>query len=546
MNKKSIYVASMISLSLTTALAGCSESKPSAGTAANGDASKAKKTVSLSMYDRGNIPPEVGTIENNLWTKWIQEKTNMNITFSPVPRGESVQKFNTLFASGSAPNLIQEYDGVFRNQLYNQKQIIPIDDMINKYSTVYKEQLTKFPLLKKLGVKDDGKLYEFGRVLGYVPYHYVLVREDWLKKLNLKAPETTEDLFQIAKAFANQDPDGNGKKDTYGLNLSTTLPGNDLWVDYMFQNTTWVLQDGKWVKDWDRVKAATEFKKKLFDEGIIDKDYLTDKNGKKAQQDFVQGKTGIYGTGGGIRGFYSSAYETLKKNVPDAKLIAIPLPKSSFGQFTPPFNPPVQMTSVVNTSTKDQEAVMKLVDFLSSPDMIKASYFGQEGVHYKLENGKETIINADKNKKEVDWLSDLRMIGGQYLYNEFDTQIKSFDTSKPVEKEFVDLMNEVYKIYINKERPLSNITLGGYMPQLPSDMDFINKTLNDATNPIKDLYNKAIVSGSGYSVEQADQEAKSLWKKSDGDKLEKWYQDWYGKNKDQLVTQKDLFDMNFK
>lgn len=97
------------------------------------------------------------------------------------------------------------------------------------------------------------------------------------------------------------------------MNLSTTNPGNDLWVDYIFQNTTWILQDGKWVKDWDRLKAATEFKKKLFDEGIIDKDFLTDKNGKKAQQDFVQGKTGIYGTGGGIRGFYSSAYETLKK-----------------------------------------------------------------------------------------------------------------------------------------------------------------------------------------------------------------------------------------
>lgn len=189
---------------------------------------------------------------------------------------------------------------------------------------------------------------------------------------------------------------------------------------------------------------------------------------------------------------------------------------------------------------------MKLVDFLSSPEMIKASYFGQEGVHYKVENGKETIINADKNKKEVDWLSDLRMIGGQYLYNEFDTQIKSFDTSKPMEKEFVDLMNEMYKINITKDRPLANITLGSYMPQLPSDMDFINKTLNDTTNPIKDLYNKAIVSGSGYSVEQADQEAKSLWKKSDGDKLEKWYQDWYSKNKDQLVTPKDLLDMNFK
>jgi putative aldouronate transport system substrate-binding protein len=436
-----------------------------------------------------------------------------------------------------------EYDGNFRTQMYEQKQLMPIGDLIDKYSTTYKELLAKFPLLKKLGTREDGKLYDFGRVLGYVPYHYVVVRQDWLDKLHLQVPKTTDELYQVAKAFATQDPDGDGKKDTYGLNLSTTAPGDDSWVNYMFQNVDWVVQDGKLMKDWDRAEAAAAFKKKLFDEGIVDKDFLTDKNGKKAEQDFVTGKTGVYGAAG--NGLYT-LYQTLRKNVPNAKLVPIALPASQFGQFTPDFNPPVQLTGVLNAKTKDPEAAIKMVDFLSSQDWVKTTYSGIEGTHYKMDGGKEVPIDPDKNKKELDWLGDYRMLGGQYVYDEFDTTMKSFDQSKPFDKEFYDLGKQLFSLYITKDRPLARITLPGFFPDLPADMNFIAKNLMDsAGNPIKDLWSKAIVSGTSYSVSQAKQDAINLWKKSDGDKLEAWYQDWYTKNKDTMISQSDLISMNF-
>jgi putative aldouronate transport system substrate-binding protein len=554
MKKKTMLVTAVSVLLSGIAVAGCSSDKPAdkaveTGSQATAQATtqatpKAPQAVSMSFYDRGSIPPEVGTPENNLWTKYIASKAGVDLKVVPIPRGESVAKFNTLVASGSAPDLVLEYDAGFRNQLYVQKQIMPIDDLINKYSTTYKETLAKFPLLKKLGTHDDGKLYDFGRVLGYVPYHYVLVREDWLKKLNLSVPTTVDELYQVTKAFAEKDPDGNGKKDTFGLNFSTTAPGDDSWINYIFQNVDWVLQDGKWTKDWDRAEAAAEFRKKLFDEGIVDKDFLTDKNGKKAEQDFVTGKTGIYGSGGSIKGFYT-LYETLRKNVPDAKLIPIALPKSQFGQFSPDFNPPVQLTGALNVKTKNPEAAIKTVDFLSSKEWVKTTYVGQEGIHFKLDNGKEVPIDKDKNKKELDWLGDFRMLGGQYVYNEFDTTTKAFDQTKPFDKEVYDLSQQIFKLYITKDRPLAHITLPGFYPLLPSDIQFISKTLFDNGGPVKDIWNKAIVSGSSYSIKQAKQDAQSLWKKSDGDKLEAWYQDWYSKNKDTMVNQNDLLSLQF-
>jgi putative aldouronate transport system substrate-binding protein len=544
MNKKALVI-STVALTLTaTSLVGCSDSKSGDAQTSSSpltSASARAMNLSMSFYDRGTIAPDLGTAENNIWTKFIQEKTGVNLKISPVPRAESVNKLNTLVASGSAPDVILEYDVGFRNQLYLQKQIMPIGDLIDKHSTTYKQLLDKFPLLKKLSTRDDGKIYDFGRILGYVPYSYTVIRQDWLDKMKLTAPKTADELFQVAKAFATQDPDGNGKKDTYGMNLA----GGGSLIDPMFQNVTWIIKDGKWVKDWDRAEAANAFRKKLFDEGIVDKDFLTDKNGKKAEQDFVTGKIGIY-TGAGSYKVFTSLYETLRKNVPDAKLVAIALPSSQYGSFSPDFNPPVQLTGVLNAKTKDPEAAIKVIDYLSSPEWVKTTYSGIEGTHYKLDNGKEVPINADKNKKELDWLGDFRMLGGQYVYNEFDTTMKGFDQNNPLQKEFYDLGKDIFSLNISKDRPLASIMLGGFMPTLPADMQFISKNLLDsASNPIGDLWNKAIVSGASYSSAQAKQDAIKIWEKSDGNKLEAWYQDWYTKNKDTMVTQNDLFSMNF-
>lgn len=156
--------------------------------------------------------------------------------------------------------------------------------------------------------------------------------------------------------------------------------------------------------------------------------------------------------------------------------MAIALPSSQYGSFSPDFNPPVQLTGVLNAKTKDPEAAIKVIDYLSSPEWVKTTYSGIEGTHYKLDNGKEVPINADKNKKELDWLGDFRMLGGQYVYNEFDTTMKGFDQNNPLQKEFYDLGKDIFSLNISKDRPLASIMLGGFMPTLPADMQFISKT----------------------------------------------------------------------
>ncbi|SEF88218.1 carbohydrate ABC transporter substrate-binding protein, CUT1 family [Actinacidiphila yanglinensis] len=84
-------------------------------------------------------------------------------------------------------------------------------------------------------VDDQGKTYG-------VPFsaqaNVLLVRSDWLKKVGLQAPKTWADLEKVAKAFTTQDPDGNGKNDTYGLDVPGSTQRGYLswyWSNFLYQ-----------------------------------------------------------------------------------------------------------------------------------------------------------------------------------------------------------------------------------------------------------------------------------------------------------------------
>lgn len=79
-----------------------------------------------------------------------------------------------------------------------------------------------------------------------------MIRQDWLDNLNLQAPQTTDELYTVAKAFTDNDPDQNGKNDTYGIQLTNTSMGWGLagagGIEQAFGlSDNWVKQDSKYV-----------------------------------------------------------------------------------------------------------------------------------------------------------------------------------------------------------------------------------------------------------------------------------------------------------
>ncbi|HLT66282.1 MAG TPA: extracellular solute-binding protein, partial [Microbacterium sp.] len=64
----------------------------------------------------------------------------------------------------------------------------------------------------------------------------LFIRADWRKNLGLELPETWDDLDEMARAFTNEDPDGNGKNDTSGWVIpASTERGYASWYFSTFQ-----------------------------------------------------------------------------------------------------------------------------------------------------------------------------------------------------------------------------------------------------------------------------------------------------------------------
>lgn len=538
--QKSITAFLAISLMSTLVLSGCTGKKSKEPeNVPDGEPQKRGK-ITATVYDRGNIPAAEGTIENNRWTKWINENGPVDVEFVAVPRVKPEEKLNVLFASGSAPDLVFEFSPSIKTPLYYQKQLMPVEEMIEKYSTVYKKYLEQYPYLKKVSTMPDGKMYQFGRTISALPSRGIIIRADWLEKLKLDIPKTDEDYYKVAKAFAEKDPDGNGKNDTYGMVFGSNAT---ITVDQMFQSTpnksvTWVVKNNELVVGWDQIKAKLDFKKKIFDEGIVDKDYLSDNKGAKATQDFVNGKVGIYpALITSWRSFVVKEYATLKKNVPEAKLEAIPYPETEFGRFNPSISAPVQAVAVVNAQCKDPEAVMKYVDFISSKEVGLTLTYGIEGVHYKMENGKPVITDAEKHKNEVAYNDVFRLLTGANAMGDYSSDTDDFDLNDPIQKEGYEMYKNALKMYLDTKVPYPDITTSEQMPQLPNDLSVISANIN-----LEDIFNKAVVSGSSYTVDQAMNDIKSAWEKGGGKQIEDWMKNWYKTDKDKAFLAKDLYD----
>ncbi|MEK3911166.1 extracellular solute-binding protein [Paenibacillus sp. FSL H7-0331] len=535
--KKSTFMTMTAVLAAGMLLAACSKSSEEGGKAtvapAKEGASAAPEKrgkIKMSLYDRGNTPPAEGTITNNRWTKWINENGPADVDFIPVPRFESKQKFNTLFASGEAPDVINEFETAYRDQLYSQKQLLPLGDLIKQYAPNYSKMLEKYPIMRQIGTKPDGKLYEIGRVIPSTVQVAVFIRTDWLKKLSLPIPQTPEDLLKVAKAFTEQDPDGNGKKDTYGYSLAYL---GDEAIDAMHGNTMFI-KDDKLVEDDARMKAAVSFKKRLFDEGVVDRDYLTDKNGEKAKKDFLSGKLGIYVADNANVDVLTALRSTNK----EATIAPMLLPKTEFGQYTIRMLNPLQMTTVVYAGAKDPAAAVKTIDFMLAESTWKMLKFGTENVHWKNDElGCPRPINPDVRKAEIGYNTDLYMVSTTIDSKEI-CNVPVVDKNIPNAEEWYKIRNETRDMYENPAVPLYTLTHAEHMPTLPADLLKIN---NDWTQQSKDLIAKTVVSGGSFSVDQAMNDLKSLKQKIGQNQTVDWYAKWYEQNKKNAFLTKDIY-----
>ncbi len=92
---------------------------------------------------------------------------------------------------------------------------------------------------KDLITAPDGNIYALPQVNECYHCMYqqrMWIYKPWLDKLGLKMPTTTDEFYEVLKAFKTKDPNGNGKADEIPLSGSIQASSSHLFTTQMIDS----------------------------------------------------------------------------------------------------------------------------------------------------------------------------------------------------------------------------------------------------------------------------------------------------------------------
>lgn len=398
MKKKSFSMLLTALLTFSVMLSACSNgnngttspeaSEPKGGntTAKTEEPVKAEEPTEIKIMLPLNItgtPPD--TIKNE-----VEKLTNTKLTYQFFPADSYEEKLNSSFATGSLPQV---------TYLKNQTTFVQMKEAI-KEDQFWEigPYMSEFPNLNKLkpeilnNTKVGGKLYTLyiGRPLAR---QGIIYRKDWADKLGLSAPANLDELFAMAKAFTEQDPDGNGQKDTTGIADRNELTyGAFKTVSAWFGTpNTWGEKDGQLAPEFTfpQYIDTLEFFKKLRGAGYMNQDFAATSK-TDAVNMFTSGKAGLY-IGGSMQDI-DNLNKDLIKNFPDAVLDTHSMVAGPDGKVTqwmiPGYN---NVVLFPKSAVKDEAELKKILAFfdqMMTPEVANLMFWGIEGTHYTVVDGK--------------------------------------------------------------------------------------------------------------------------------------------------------------
>jgi putative aldouronate transport system substrate-binding protein len=338
--------------------------------------------------------PLVENFNTNSFTKYLEEKTNIDIEFDVIPVNAARDKFNLVLASGNLPDVFMNFPITPAQQIIYGEigGFLSLNEYIEKYGIETKKMIAENPYIKDLITAPDGNIYGLPHVNQcyhcYFPQK-LWVYKPWLDKLGLKMPTTTEELYQVLKAFKEKDPNGNGKADEIPLAGAVLATGaqidNFIMNAFLYSDKSRLaLVNGKIDVSFNKPewRDGLLYMRKLYEEKLIAPQTFT--------QDTVQFRQMGENPAAVILGAASAAnmgaFTTL--NGPSGRwsqYAAVPPLKGPKG-FQIAAMDPWGVTSgnyVITRSAKNPEAAFRLADALYNREMTLISIFGRKDQEWR-------------------------------------------------------------------------------------------------------------------------------------------------------------------
>lgn len=479
------------------AMTACSSGSPSNS---DGSSQLGKKSIRVVFDNAGRQFPNGMDENNNPYIDYIRENTNLDISLQVPPADGYQEALNVIMASGNLPDMIHTYDASWFENYVKQNALMPLNDWIDQYGPDLKKYITEEAWMS---VTIDGNIYAIPSMNSIPGNEIMFIRKDWLDNLGLQSPGTLEEYREVMRAFAFDDPDQNGKDDTYGFimaeNMARMAPIVGAWG---IQKGRWIERDGQLVNGTilPEMKEALDFLAGLHRDKILDPEWPLNK-GAVLNEKIASGKVGLFS---GLWYDTRGPILTSKNNDPDAEWVTAEFPIGPEGEQGTDGAGYISGYNVVPVTSQNPDAVIRMLNFMIGEGH-RTLLLGFEDEVWTVEDGK-IVTNFEKHNEHI-----YRQTLGESImpYGSED------------ERNRLDSLGLEFNLNANLDKIAEVAIRNQYLGAPTPAMGRYNAVLGKLES---EYFTKIIV---GQLPIEAFDEFVAEWKKQGGDEVTKEVNEWY-------------------
>ena len=371
----------------------------------------AGEKVSLTVFT--TLPSYIKDLETNTFTKLLEEKFNIDFTWDVTT--EPAVKKPLILTSGDYPEIFYNIPITKYEQLKYGKDgiFIPLNDLIDQYAPNFKKAMAEISYLRGDITAPDGNIYALPAISECLQCNYAQkywINTAWLKQVGMEMPTTTDQFYEVLKAFKEQDPNQNGQHDEIPLSGATngwhTQVTGFLMNAFIYNNSSnyFTMENGTidMAANKPGWQKGLQYMNRLYTEGLIDPEAFTQDNNQLQAKvnNKPDPRVGVVAVG---------AYNNVTIQSEEEKL------REDFDAVPPLVGPDgVQLTgyfggiasslfAITDKATKEQQiAAIKFVDYLYSEEGTLFSQFGPNQEFWKPAEQGELDFNGNQAKYKFD------------------------------------------------------------------------------------------------------------------------------------------------
>lgn len=434
------------------------------------------------------------------------------------------QKLQTRIATGDLPDIFIPMKGV-ETSLINAGLLWDLTDYLPEYAPNILKRINDidegiWDIIKAQDPTGGGGIYFLPQLT--IPNTYsAFIREDWLDELGLEMPTNQDEYVNVLRKFKEM---GDDIIPTIGREYGR-------WMDHLFFMYDVAMFEGFPCFDMyngeitysavtPNMKEALVFIRSLYEEGLLDNEVFLNKAADLWEK--VRGNRvgSWYHVANGIDGF---GLIDIKKIKPDVKITVMPkiaAPGYEGYVRTQPFWGPYYAFS--KNEEEDSEKILiaglKLLDWLSAPENFEEAYFGVEGIHYEIVEGKKIVL-SDMDTK----LQNEHKVPP--IYGDDLDLLEKLSLASAVDESQVDTIKQLYKA----RRDATNPDLTQRMASDGMPKSVYDGFADIGSHSLYQQYMTQIIIGD-LPIEAFD-EFVEKWYATGGEEVTKRVREWYSQIK---------------